>query len=81
MSLLEFDRVSYQYPGETFDIIDRLSFTVEPGPFHCIIGVSGCGKTNGLLQPKSGTIRVNGASIAGQKHYCGYVPQKDLLFP
>ena len=87
MSVLEFDRVSYQYPGEDFDIIDRLSFSVERGSFHCIIGVSGCGKstifrmTNGLLQPKCGEIRVDGAPIASQKHYCGYMPQKDLLFP
>lgn len=87
MSELEFDHVSYQYPGEDFDIIDDLSFSVEPGSFHCIIGVSGCGKstifrmTNGLLRPKSGTIRVGGKPIGEQKHYCGYMPQKDLLFP
>ena len=87
MSILEFERVSYQYPSEDFDIIDRLSFSVEPGSFHCIIGVSGCGKstifrmTNGLLQPKGGTIRVGGVPITEQKHYCGYMPQKDLLFP
>ena len=87
MSLLEFEHVSYQYPGEDFDIIDDLSFSVESGSFHCIIGVSGCGKstifrmTNGLLQPKSGTIRVGGRPIGEQKHYCGYMPQKDLLFP
>ena len=87
MSVLSFDRVSYQYPSEDFDIIDELSFDVEPGSFHCILGVSGCGKstifrmTNGLLQPKKGTIRVNGQPITGQKQYCGYMPQKDLLFP
>lgn len=87
MSQLEFEHVSYQYPGEDFDIIDDLSFSVEPGSFHCIIGISGCGKstifrmTNGLLQPKSGTIRVGGKPIGEQKHYCGYMPQKDLLFP
>ena len=87
MSLLEFEHVSYQYPGEDFDIIDDLSFSIEPGSFHCIIGVSGCGKstifrmTNGLLQPKSGTIRVGGKPVGEQKHYCGYMPQKDLLFP
>ena len=87
MSILEFERVSYQYPSEDFDIIDELSFDVEPGSFHCIIGVSGCGKstifrmTNGLLQPKKGTIYVNGQPISGQKQYCGYMPQKDLLFP
>lgn len=87
MSALEFDRVSYQYPSEDFDIIDQLSFSVEPGSFHCIIGVSGCGKstifrmTNGLLAPKGGTIRVDGKPIGEQTHYCGYMPQKDLLFP
>ena len=87
MSILRFDNVSYQYPSEDFDIIDRLSFSVEPGSFHCINGVSGCGKstifrmTNGLLQPKSGTICVNGTPVTGQKHYCGYMPQKDMLFP
>lgn len=85
--MLEFDRVSYQYPNESFDIVDQLSFHVEPGSFHCVLGVSGCGKStifrmiNGLLKPKSGIIRVNGNSIAEQKHYCGYMPQKDLLFP
>ena len=87
MSALSFDRVSYQYPGEDFDIIDDLSFEVQPGSFHCILGVSGCGKstifrmTNGLLQPKKGTIRVNGTPVSGHGSYCGYMPQKDLLFP
>ncbi len=87
MSILSFDNVSYRYPGEDFDIIDRLSFSVTPGSFHCIIGTSGCGKstifrmTNGLLQPKTGTICVNGTPVTEQKHYCGYMPQKDMLFP
>ena len=55
--MLELDSVSYQYPSEDFDIIDRLSFRIAPGSFHCILGVSGCGKstifrlTNGLLSP------------------------------
>ena len=85
--MLEFDKVSYQYPGEDFDIIDELSFSVEPGSFHCVLGVSGCGKstifrmTNGLLKPKKGSIHVGGVPIEGQNHYCGYMPQKDLLFP
>lgn len=87
MSILNFDNVSYRYPGDDVDIIDRLSFSVEPGSFHCIIGTSGCGKStifrliNGLLQPKAGTVCVNGRHITGQKHYCGYMPQKDMLFP
>lgn len=87
MSILRFDNVSYQYPGEDFDIIDGISFSVEPGSFHCIVGVSGCGKStifrmiNGLLPPKAGTISVNGKPITAREHYCGYMPQKDMLFP
>lgn len=87
MSILRFDNVSYQYPSEDFDIIDGLSFSVEPGSFHCIVGVSGCGKStifrmiNGLLPPKAGTISVNGKPITAREHYCGYMPQKDMLFP
>ncbi len=85
--MLEFDRVSCRYDVEDFDIIDELSFRVEPGSFHCIVGQSGCGKStifrliNGLMPLKKGTIRVAGEDIAGRKGYCGYMPQKDLLFP
>lgn len=85
--MLQFEQVSYQYAGEAFDIVDQLSFSVSPGSFHCIVGVSGCGKStifrmiNGLLQPKKGEILVGGRPIAGQKQYCGYMPQKDMLFP
>ncbi|OUQ26103.1 ABC transporter ATP-binding protein [Flavonifractor sp. An135] len=87
VSALEFEGVSYQYPVEDFDIVDDLSFRVAPGSFHCIVGVSGCGKstifrmTNGLLKPKRGIIRVGGQPVEGRKGYCGYMPQKDLLFP
>ena len=87
MSILSFENVAYQYPGDGYSIVDNLSFHVVPGSFHCIIGVSGCGKStifrliNGLLQPKSGMIKVNGIPVSEQKHYCGYMPQKDMLFP
>ena len=87
MSVLTFDHVSYQYPGENFNIIDGLSFQVQEGSLHCILGVSGCGKStifrmvNGLLTPKEGDIRVNGMPVGGQKRACGYMPQKDLALP
>lgn len=87
MRALEFERVSCRYPSGDFRIVDDLSFSVEPGSFHCIIGVSGCGKSTifrlicGLLRPESGTIRVNGVPIGEQEHYCGYMPQRDLLLP
>ena len=85
--MLEFRDVTFQYEVEDFNIIDSLSFRVEKGEFVSIIGASGCGKstifrlTNQLLPMKSGEILVNGRSIRGQKGYCGYMPQRDLLFP
>lgn len=87
MSILEMRDVTYQYSGEDFDIIDHLDLKVAPGAFHCIIGVSGCGKStilrliNGLLKPKGGSIVVNGRPISEQRQYCGYMPQRDMLFP
>ena len=85
--MLEFRNVRFQYESEDFHIIDGLSFHIQKGEFVSIIGASGCGKStifrlvNQLLPMESGEIRVNGRSIAGQKSYCGYMPQRDLLFP
>ncbi|MFR3435020.1 MAG: ATP-binding cassette domain-containing protein [Coprococcus sp.] len=68
--MLEFQHVTFQYDSEDFNIIDDLSFTVEPEEFISIIGISGCGKstifklTNGLLKRKSGNILLNGQDIA-----------------
>lgn len=85
--MLEFRHVTFQYEVEDFNIIDDLSFHIAPGEFVSIIGASGCGKstifrlTNQLLSMKSGEILVGGKDIHAQKRYCGYMPQKDLLFP
>lgn len=85
--MLEFRHVTFQYEVEDFNIIDDLSFHIAPGEFVSIIGASGCGKstifrlTNQLLPMKSGEILVGSKDIHTQKRYCGYMPQKDLLFP
>ena len=87
MNVLTFDHVSCRYPGQDTDIVDRLSFEVKPGSFHCILGVSGCGKStlfrmiSGLMSPEKGSIHVNGKPVRGHGSYCGYMPQKDMLFP
>ena len=85
--MLEFQNVSYQYPSEDFDIIDHLSFANGTRLLPTASSASAAAErapsfmTNGLLKPKAGTILVEGKSIVGRKHYCGYMPQKDLLFP
>lgn len=85
--MLTFENVTFQYEVEDFSIIDHLSFHVNEREFVSIIGPSGCGKStifrlvNRLLEPKNGEILVGGARIGSQKHYCGYMPQQDLLFP
>ena len=85
--MLEFQNVSYQYPSEDFDIIDHLSFAVEPGSFHCIIGISGCGKstifrmTNGLLKPKAGTILVEGSPLWDASTTAAICPRRTCCSP
>ena len=85
--MLEFQNVVFQYDSEDFNIIDGLSFHIEKGEFVSVIGPSGCGKstifrlTNQLLSKKSGEILVGGEKIDGRRGYCGYMPQRDLLFP
>ena len=85
--MLRFENVSFCYNGGEPPILENLSFHISKGEFVSIIGPSGCGKStifrliNRLLTPQAGEITVNGRSIEGQKNYCGYMPQHDLLFP
>ena len=85
--MLNFDRVTFAYPGDEMPVIRDLSFEVADGAFVSIIGASGSGKTtifrllNGLEKPLSGRIRIDGKDIHTLKNYAGYMPQQDLLFP
>ena len=85
--MLELRDISYRYPGDEYDTADGLSFSVKRGSFNCILGVSGCGKStvfrliNGLLRPQKGAIFIDGKDASTLKMRCGYMPQKDMLFP
>ena len=83
--MLEFQHVTFQYDSEDFNIIDDLSFTVEPEVYfnyrYQRLRKSTIFKADQRPFEKSGNILLNGQDIASVKHAAGYMPQKDLLFP
>ena len=70
-------------------LLDKLTFTLEPGEFVGLIGPSGAGKTtlldalNGLRPATSGDMLLNEDSLyeeyARLKENIGYVPQDDII--
>lgn len=88
---LEFDSVSFSYPGAEAPALSDISFTAKSGKVTAIIGGTGAGKTTLInLIPRfydvtSGKIRVNGVDIRESsqeevRSKIGFVPQKALLF-
>lgn len=74
MPLLEINNLkkSYREPGgNVMPVVDVPSFEVEAGEQVALRGSSGCGKTTflhliaGILQPDSGSIRIDGESMTG----------------
>jgi branched-chain amino acid transport system ATP-binding protein len=70
MALLEVTEVSKAFGG--VQVIQDLSFAIQPGSVHSIIGPNGAGKTTllnmltGIYVPSAGSIRLAGREIAGQ---------------
>lgn len=88
---LEFDNVTFSYPGAEEPALKNISFSTKPGEVTAIIGGTGSGKSTLIhLIPRfyevsSGAIRVNGVDIRDVKQAeirskMGLVPQKALLF-
>lgn len=86
---LELDCISYRYP-ESDHGLSGLSLTVRQGEKIGVVGSTGAGKTTfadivlGLLEPQSGTIRVDGVPIGPDnlrawQQTVGYVPQNIFL--
>jgi NitT/TauT family transport system ATP-binding protein len=83
--------VGYRFPPRkgqpSEDILASIDITAEPGQFVAIVGPSGCGKTTllrlvaGLLDPRSGSINLDGRSIAQSRRQVGVVFQNDRLLP
>ena len=89
---LEFDNVTFAYPGETESpVLHNISFTAKPGETIAFIGSTGSGKST-LVQliPRFydvtlGKIKVDGVDVRDYRlkslrQIIGFIPQKALLF-
>lgn len=89
---LEFDNVTFAYPGETESpVLHNISFKAKPGETIAFIGSTGSGKSS-LVQliPRFydvtlGKILVDGVdvrdfNVKALRHKIGFIPQKALLF-
>ena len=89
---LEFDNVTFAYPGETESpVLQNISFTAKPGETIAFIGSTGSGKST-LVQliPRFydvtlGKIKVDGVDVRDYRlkslrQKIGFIPQKALLF-
>ena len=67
---VEFDDVSFTYPGADRPTLSHLTFTIQPGEKIALVGVNGAGKTTlvkllcGFYVPTSGAIRIGGIDTA-----------------
>lgn len=89
--VLEFEHVSFRFPGAENDAIEDISFTLKPGTVTAMIGSTGSGKSTIVnLIPRfydvtGGTIKLNGVDLReldlGElRSQIGLVPQKATLF-
>ena len=89
--LVEFQNVSFRYPGTSENILSGITFRAHPGQTTAFIGSTGSGKSTLInLVPRfydvtEGQILVSGIDVRNvTKHdlraRIGYVPQKGQLF-
>jgi ABC-type multidrug transport system fused ATPase/permease subunit len=82
---LEFQKVSFSYPGNQQATLSDVSFKISPGQFIAFVGPSGSGKTTmvdlllGLLKPDTGIITLSNTppmtAIQNSPGAIAYVPQ------
>ena len=89
--MVQFDDVTFGYPGSERPVLKDISFTLVPGQTSAIIGGTGSGKTTLLnLIPRffdttAGRVLVNGVDVRDQEleglwSSMGLVPQTSFLF-
>lgn len=88
---IEFNDVTFTYPGSTVPALDHVSFTVHPGETVALVGITGAGKST-ILRLLQRIYEVTDGSITIDHHplkdftsqslraLFGFVPQKAQLF-
>ena len=88
---VEFDDVTFTYPGDEKPTIRDIDFAVKPGEMIGIVGATGSGKTTlaqlipRLFDPDTGIVKVGGHDVravteADLRKTVGYVLQRSTLF-
>jgi ATP-binding cassette, subfamily B, multidrug efflux pump len=88
---VEFENVTFQYPGAEEPALSGVSFTAHPGEMTAIVGGTGSGKSTlaGLIprfyDVNHGRVLVDGVDVremtqADLRGRIGFVPQKAVLF-
>ena len=85
---IKLENVGFSYNSRP--VLESVNLTVNEKDFIWVVGPNGGGKTTlvklilGLLQPKTGTVRIFGKSATSARRRIGYMPQQarlDLRFP
>jgi len=88
---IEFENVTFRYPGTEALVLDRVSFRIEAGQTVAIVGATASGKTTvaqlipRLYDVTEGTVRVDGIDVrdlklADLRASVAVVPQEPFLF-
>ena len=88
---IRFDHLTFRYPDGEYDVLQDVSFEIQPGESVGLVGKTGCGKTtlvDLLLRTYNvpdGTVFVDGKdvndiTIRSLREGCAYVPQDNYLF-
>ncbi len=88
---IEFEDVSFKYPGTSIPLLKNISFHIKPGEHVGVIGPMGSGKSTllklilGFYTPESGAMRIDGTDIsqidpADLRRQLGFIQQEPRLF-
>lgn len=88
-TVIKIEDLSLRYENErtSFEALKGIELDISKGEFVCLIGPSGCGKSTllgvleGLLEPSSGRVLINGKEVHGAGPERAVVFQNYSLFP